>query len=108
EEHLSGDEYLTRGAALEAIEVREALRVGLVGPIEPELLDLGFEASILDQRGRLDACADHIAGPALDRIRRVAVVAYQPSGPRRDVGPCSRDQGVEMCPRRLKPLQSTV
>ena len=39
EEHLAGDEHLARGAALQPVEVREALGVGLVGPVEPELLD---------------------------------------------------------------------
>ena len=40
EEHLAGDEHLARGTPLQPVEVREALGVGLVGPIEPELLDL--------------------------------------------------------------------
>ena len=40
EEHLAGDEHLARGAPLQAIEVGEAFGVGLVGPVEPELLHL--------------------------------------------------------------------
>ncbi len=40
EEHLAGNEHLACGAALQPVEVREALSVGLVGPVEPELLDL--------------------------------------------------------------------
>ena len=40
EEHLAGDEHLARGAPLQPVEVREAFGVGLVGPVEPELLDL--------------------------------------------------------------------
>ena len=40
EEHLAGDEHLACRTALQAVEVREAFGIGLVGPIEPELLDL--------------------------------------------------------------------
>ena len=40
EEHLAGNEHLARRTALQPVEVREAFGVSLVGPIEPELLDL--------------------------------------------------------------------
>ena len=108
EEHLAGDEHLARGAALQAVEVGEALGIGFVGPVEPELLDLRLELGIRDQRRRLDAGADHVAGPALDRVGGIAVVAHEPAGARRDVGAGRRDQRVEMRPARLEALQPAV
>ena len=108
EEHLAGNEHLARGAPLQPVEVREAFGVGLVGPVEPELLDLGLELGLLDQRRRLDAGADHIAGPALDRVRRIAVVAHEPAGARRDVRTGGRDQRVEVRPARLEAFEPAV
>ena len=108
EEHLAGDEHLARGAALQAVEVREAFGVGLVGPVEPELLHLRLEAGVRNQRRRLDAGADHIAGPALDRVGRIAVVAHEPAGAGGDVGAGRRDQRVEMRPARLEPFEPAV
>ena len=43
EEHLAGDEHLAGRTPLQPVEVGEALGVGLVGPVEPELLDLRLE-----------------------------------------------------------------
>jgi hypothetical protein len=108
EEHLAGDEHFARGTALQAVEVGEAVGIGLVRPVEPELLHLDLERGIGDQRRRLDAGADDVAGPALDGIRRIAVVADQPAGARGDVGAGRRDQRVEVSTARLEALQPAI
>jgi hypothetical protein len=107
-EHLARDEHLARGAPLQPIEVREGLGVGLVGPVEPDLLHLRLECGLHDQGRRLDAGADHIAGPALNRISRVAIVAHEPAGARRDVRPGGGNERVQMRPARLETLEPTA
>jgi hypothetical protein len=108
EEYLPGDEHLARGAALQAVEIGKPLCVGVVRPIQPEFLHLRLQRRLRDHRGRLDAGADHIAGPALDRVGRIAVVAYQPARAGRNIGTGRRDQRVEVRPARLKPAQPPV
>ena len=96
EEHLAGDEQLARGAALLAVEVGQPLGVAVVGPLQPQALHRGLGIGIGDQRGRLDPGTDDVAGPALDRVGGVAVVAHQPARPGGDVGPGGGDQRVEV------------
>ena len=49
EEALAGLEHGARGHGLEAVEVGQAIGVGLVGPGEPEALDPVLERAVLDQ-----------------------------------------------------------
>ena len=49
EEALAGLEHGARGHGLEAVEVGQAIGIGLVGPGEPEALDLVLERAVLDQ-----------------------------------------------------------
>ena len=60
EEHLAGDEHLAGGTPLQAVEVGEAVGVGLVGPLQPQRLHHGLQRRIADQRRRLDAGADNV------------------------------------------------
>jgi hypothetical protein len=50
EEALAGLEHGARGHGLEAIEIGQAIGIGLVGPREPEALDAVLERTVLDQR----------------------------------------------------------
>ena len=50
EEALARLEHGTRRHGLEAVEVGQAIGIGLVGPGEPEALDLVLERAVLDQR----------------------------------------------------------
>jgi hypothetical protein len=49
EEALARLKHGARGHGLEAIEIGPAIGIGLVGPGEPEALDLVLERSVLDQ-----------------------------------------------------------
>ena len=50
EEHLARQEHLARRPALQAVEVGQPLGIGLVGPGEPELLQLLLLRGIRDLR----------------------------------------------------------
>ena len=50
EEAFAGLEHGTGRHGLETIEVGQAIGVGLVGPGEPEALNLVLERGVLDQR----------------------------------------------------------
>ena len=49
QEALAGLEHGARGHRLEAVEVGQAIGIGLVGPGEPEALDPILERRVLDQ-----------------------------------------------------------
>ena len=108
EEHLACHEHLTGGAALEPVEIGESLRVCIVGPGEPEALQLFLARGIHDFRDRLDPVADGVGGPAFDRIHRIAVVAHKPAGAGGDVGTSGCNQRVDMRARRAEPAQAPV
>ena len=82
EEALAGLEHGARGHGLEAVEVGQAIGIGLVGPGEPEALDLVLERAVLDQARRLDAAADRMRGEARRGVRGVGVGAHQLAGAR--------------------------
>ena len=94
--------------ALQTIEVGEPFGVGLVGPVEPELLHLRLQPGLRDQRRRLDAGTDHVTGPALDGVCGIAVVAHEPASTGGDVGTGRRDQRVEMRPARLETPEPAI
>jgi hypothetical protein len=81
EEALTGLEHRPRGHGLEAIEVGQAIGIGLVGPGEPEALDMVLERAVLDQRGRLDAAADSVGGEARRGVGGIRVGPHQLAGP---------------------------
>src|SRR5262245_34759700 len=56
----------------------------------------------------LDPCTDDIAGPALDGVGGIAIVAHAPSGSRCDIGTRRRDQRIEMRPAGLESFQPPV
>jgi hypothetical protein len=80
QEALAGLEHGPRRHGLETVEVGEAIGISLVGPGEPEALDLVLERAILDQARRLDAAADRVRGKACCRVRGVGVGAYELPG----------------------------
>jgi hypothetical protein len=82
EEAFAGLEHGARGPGLETVEVGEAIGIGLVGPGEPEALDLVLERAVLDQARRFDAGADSMGSEALRGIRGVGIGAHQLSGAR--------------------------
>jgi hypothetical protein len=82
EEAFAGLEHGPRGHRLEAVEVGQAIGVGLVGPGEPEALDLVFERAVLDQARRLDAGADGLRSEARRGVRGVGIGAHQLAGAR--------------------------
>ena len=82
DEALSGDEHLAGDHRLQAVEVGQPIRVRLVGPREPQPLDLVAKRRIADQRRRLDAVADEVRGECLARVGRVAVRDDQLAGSR--------------------------
>ena len=49
EEHFPGDEHLAGRPPLQPVEIGEALGIGLIGPVEPQLLDIGLERCISNQ-----------------------------------------------------------
>jgi hypothetical protein len=108
QEHLTGDEHFARDSALLTVEVGETFGIAFVGPVEPESLHLGFDLAVSNQRGRRDAVADDVAGPGLDGVRRIAIVAHEPAGARSDVRSCSSDERVKMRASRHKMAQPTV
>ena len=73
EEALAGLEHGARRHRLQAVEVGQAIGIGLVGPGEPQALDPVLERAVLDQARRLDAAADGMRGEARRRIRGVAL-----------------------------------
>jgi len=96
EEHLAGDEQFPSGAALLAIEIGQPLGIGLIGPAQPQALHPILEHRIGNARGGLDARAHCIAGPGLDRIGGIAVVADQIPGTGGHVGASRLDQRVDV------------
>jgi hypothetical protein len=80
EEAFPGLEHGARRHRLETVEVSEAIGIGLVGPGEPEALNLVLEHAVLNQRRRLDAAANGVRREARRRIRGVGVGAYQLAG----------------------------
>ena len=95
EEALAGLEHGARGHGLEAVEVGQAIGIGLVGPGEPEALDLVLERAVLDQAGRLDAAADGMRGEARRGVRGVGVGAHQLAGARPLQLAALEDQAVD-------------
>ena len=81
EEALAGLEHGARSHGLEAVEVGQAIGIGLVRPGEPESLDLVLEGTVLDQRGGLDPAADRVCGEARRGIGGIRVGAHELSGP---------------------------
>ena len=61
EEDLARHEHFARGAALQPIEIRQPLGIGLVGPGEPEALQFLLARGIPDLRDRLDPVADGVS-----------------------------------------------
>jgi hypothetical protein len=81
EEALTGFEHGARRHGLETVEVGQAVGIGLVGPGEPEALDLVLERAVLNQRGGLDPAADRRRGDARRGVRGVRVGTHQLTGP---------------------------
>jgi hypothetical protein len=73
-------EHRPCGHGLETVEVGQAVGIGLVGPGEPETLDLVLERAVLDQAGGLDAGADSMGGEARGSVRGVGIRANQLAG----------------------------
>jgi hypothetical protein len=82
EEALAGLEHGPRRHRLQAIEVGQAIGIGLVGPGEPQALNPVLERAVLDQAGGLDAAADGVRRKACRRVRGVGVGAHQLAGAR--------------------------
>jgi hypothetical protein len=80
EEALAGLEHRARGHGLQAVEVGQAIGIRLVGPGEPQTLDLVLEPAVLDEARRLDPTADRVRSEACRCIGRVGVGPHQLSG----------------------------
>ena len=59
-EAFARHEHLPRNHRLQAVEIGQPVRIGLIGPGEPQPLHLIANGRILDQRRRLDAVADEV------------------------------------------------
>jgi hypothetical protein len=81
-EAFAGLEHRACGHRLQAVEVGQAIGVGLVSPGEPEALDLVFERAVLNQARRLDPAADGERGEARRGIGTVRVGPHQLPGAR--------------------------
>jgi hypothetical protein len=82
DEALASLEHGARRHRLEAIEVGQAIGIGLVGPGEPQALDPVLERAVLDQRGRLDAAAHGMRCETRRGIGGVGIRAHQLPGAR--------------------------
>ena len=55
----------------------QSVNIGLVGPDEPQALNLVLQGTVLDQRRRLDAAAHRVRREARRRVRSVPVRSHQ-------------------------------
>ena len=94
-EALAGLEHRPRRHRLEAVEVGEAIGIGLVSPGEPEALDAVLERAVLHQRGRLDPAPDGMRGEARRGVRRIGIRAHQLPGARPLPLAALEDQAVD-------------
>jgi hypothetical protein len=74
EEALARLEHGPCRHGLEAVEVSQAIGIGLIGPGEPETLDPVLERAVLDQTRWLDPAADGVGGEARRRIGGIRLV----------------------------------
>jgi hypothetical protein len=95
EEALAGLEHGARGHGLKAVEVGQAVGIGLVGPGEPQTLDAVLERAVLDQRRRLDTAAHGMRGEARRGIGGIGVGPNELPGARPLHLAALKDQAVE-------------
>jgi len=97
EEAFAGLEHRPRRHRLEAVEVGQAVGVGLVGPGagEPEALNAVLEWRFLDQARWLDAGADGVRREARRGVRGVGVGPHQLAGARPLQLAALQDQAVD-------------
>ena len=108
DEDLARQEDLARSAPLQPVEIRQAFGVCIIGPGEPQRLQLFLLGRIRDGRGGFDAIAHHIAGEGFHGVRRIAIVPDQPARPGGDRVARGRDQRVHMGAAGTEPAQATV
>ena len=95
EEALAGFEHGARRHGLEAVEVGQAIGIGLVGPGEPEPLDVVFELGVVHQAGGLDAAANGVRGEACCGIGGIGIGPHQLAGARPLQLAALQDQAVD-------------
>lgn len=108
QEHLACQKHFAGGPALQPVEIGQAFSVGLVGPGQPQGLQLFLQVGIGNRRGWLDPVTNHIAGKSLNCIGGVAIVAHQPAGPGGDGFACSGNQRVHMGARGTESPQAAM
>jgi hypothetical protein len=108
DETLASDEHLARDHGLQTVEVGQPIRIGLVGPGEPEPLDPVTEIRIPDQRGGLDAVADEVRREGFAGVGGIAVRHHQFAGPREQPRAARGDQRVDVLERRVPPPEPSL
>ena len=108
DEDLARQKHLARRPALQAIEIRQPFGIGIIGPGEPQRLQLFLPGRIHDGGRRLDSIADDIAGEAFHRIGGIAVVPDKPAGAGGDGVAGGRNQCVHMRAAGPEPAQATI
>lgn len=93
---------------MKAVEIRQAIRVCLIRPGEPELLDLVAQVGIANERRGFDAVADEVGRESLAGIGGIAVGHYQLARARQEPRATRGDQRVDILKRRVPAAQAAL